>query len=132
MRRGAYALFLRFDRAVEIKVGALGSFTFEGEYCYIGSALNGLDQRLTRHFSKEKKIHWHIDHLTMVADSMEAYLTESVKECDIRRLAEQCEMIPAVNGFGCSDCNCRTHLLRPEKGSKEKLVRSVGLIPFEI
>ena len=133
MRRGAYALFLRFDDAVEIKVGALGQLTFEkGEYCYIGSALNGLDQRLRRHFSKEKKVHWHIDHLTMAVDSMDAYLTEEMKECDMRRLAEQCGMIPATKGFGCSDCKCDTHLLRSEKEEKMKLIRSADLIPFEI
>ena len=36
----------------------------KGYHYYIGSAQKNLSQRIERHFRKEKKIHWHIDHLT--------------------------------------------------------------------
>lgn len=36
----------------------------KGYHYYIGSAQKNLSQRVNRHFRKEKKIHWHIDHLT--------------------------------------------------------------------
>lgn len=36
----------------------------KGFHYYIGSAQKNLLQRIERHFRKEKKIHWHIDHLT--------------------------------------------------------------------
>ena len=35
-----------------------------GFYYYIGSAQKNLSQRIERHFKTDKKIHWHIDHLT--------------------------------------------------------------------
>ena len=129
----SYALFLTFDGRTVTDVGALGTISLEkGEYCYIGSAMNGLEQRLRRHFSKEKKIHWHIDRLTVRADRMEAYTTGDIGECDLRRYAERCGMIPAADGFGCSDCRCGTHLLRSEKGAKDEMIRLMGMTFFGV
>lgn len=36
----------------------------KGYHYYIGSAQKNLNQRLERHFKKDKKNHWHIDFLT--------------------------------------------------------------------
>lgn len=131
IRPGAYVLFLRFDNDTEIMVGALGNVSVKtGEYCYIGSARNGLDQRIRRHLSREKKIHWHIDHLTVVADGIEAFETTELKECEIRRIAEDSGMVPVIKGFGCSDCRCDTHLLRSDERSRKRSMEAARLIPF--
>ena len=131
MRPGTYALFLRFDTPRKVTAGALGILEVHGEYCYIGSAMNGLDQRISRHLSKEKKIHWHIDHLTTCANVIEAYESSSKDECGLRKRAQECGMIPAFKGFGCSDCRCDTHLLISVPAAKNELIRSESLKRFK-
>ena len=76
MRRpGTYILEIALGSDTELEVGALGTLRFSaGEYCYVGSAMGGLDQRVSRHLSREKKVRWHIDRLTMAADSVDAYV----------------------------------------------------------
>jgi len=128
---GIYALFVTFAEDRTIEVGALGTLSFEsGEYCYIGSAMNGLEHRIRRHLSSNKKIRWHIDFLTVSADSAEAYFSENGEECGLRYAAERCGMRPAIKGFGCSDCRCDTHLMISDKGSKERFVTAAGLTRF--
>jgi len=131
MRPGTYVLFMRFNELRDITVGALGSVSLHGDYCYVGSAMNGLDQRVSRHLSKNKKIHWHIDNLTTVADSIEAFESSSHDECGLRKKAEEAGMIPAVKGFGCSDCKCDTHLLTSDEESRTKLVKNENLTEFK-
>jgi Uncharacterized conserved protein len=130
MRYGTYVLFIHFDDPKEMTVGALGAIRFHGDLCYIGSAMNGLDQRISRHLSKDKKIHWHIDNITVAADSIEAFESPSYDECGLRRKAEEAGMIPAVKGFGCSDCRCDTHLLRSDEKSRIRLIESERLTMF--
>ncbi len=121
-------MFMTFFRDVRTDVGALGSVTIrKGEYCYIGSAKNGLDQRIARHMSKDKKIHWHIDHLTIIADVIEAFDTVSMEECELRKAAGSSGMVPAVKGFGCSDCRCDTHLLMSDGVSKRRFIEDCSL-----
>ncbi|MDR3074469.1 MAG: DUF123 domain-containing protein, partial [Candidatus Methanoplasma sp.] len=65
IRKGKYILIIGMPE-MKINVGALGILHFrEGRYCYVGSAMNGLDQRIARHTSKQKTVRWHIDYLTV-------------------------------------------------------------------
>ncbi|MDR0778555.1 MAG: GIY-YIG nuclease family protein [Methanomassiliicoccaceae archaeon] len=131
MRKGAYILFLTFRRPCTINAGALGPLTIgEGEYCYVGSAMNGLDSRISRHLSKQKKIRWHIDHLTMAADGTEAFISTEIKECELARAAEDSGCKPVFKGFGSSDCRCATHLFLTSTDSKEELLRASAVLPF--
>lgn len=123
-------LFLTFDSSFCSEVGALGILDFSpGEYCYVGSAMGGLDHRLDRHLSKEKKIRWHIDRLTMAADRMEAYesFPDPVPECELSRMAVGSGCVPVHRGFGCSDCDCPTHLFSVSDSSKSALVKNASL-----
>jgi len=62
--RGTYCLILSCKKDFSTPVGKLGILNFsEGGYIYIGSALNGLSNRLARHLRKKKKLYWHIDYL---------------------------------------------------------------------
>ena len=133
-RKGTYLLFLTFGEQQNIQVGSLGTLNIEsGEYCYVGSAMNGLDSRLKRHFSDEKKIHWHIDRLTLSADSMEAYVPSApTEECRLAAAAEECGCPPAFSGFGSSDCRCPTHLFRVSGASKLKLLSASAAEPYDI
>lgn len=132
-RKGTYALFLAFDSPFSATVGSLGLLGFDsGTYCYTGSAMGGLDQRLRRHLSKEKKVRWHIDHLTMRADSMEAWESypDFIGECDLAYEALRLGMIPVHKGFGCSDCRCRTHLFLVPEGVRETFLDACHLARF--
>lgn len=51
-----YCLLIELKSAQKIKVGKLGVFEFpQGYYIYTGSAMNNLNARIARHFSKKKK-----------------------------------------------------------------------------
>jgi Uri superfamily endonuclease len=133
MRRGTYVLLLDFFSPRDLKVGSLGILHFNpGRYCYVGSAMGGLDQRLSRHLRKEKTIRWHIDNLTVSADRVEAWESypDPIPECDLARMAEACGMVPVHPGFGCSDCRCRTHLFTVPEGTDRTLISRCGLHSF--
>lgn len=133
VRPGTYVLAVTFSRDREITVGALGPHLFRaGTYCYVGSAKGGLDQRVGRHLRREKKIRWHIDYLTTVCDSSRAWESypDPVPECELARIAERCGGTPELDGFGCSDCGCRSHLFRVDVQTLEKIVSGAGLEPF--
>ena len=103
VRKGTYALFVTFDRDINITVGALGPHLFRaGTYCYVGSAMGGLDQRVSRHLARCKGIRWHIDRLTTVCDGSEAWESypDFIGECELARIAEECGGIPEMDGFG--------------------------------
>lgn len=133
IRRGTYVLSITLGSDLDIEVGALGTFHFsKGLYCYAGSAMGGIDQRVSRHIRREKTVKWHVDHLTTRADSVEAWISypDFIPECDLARMAEECGMVPSVKGFGCSDCRCPTHLFSADEDSMRLLVVCAGLEPF--
>jgi len=107
-----------------VSVGSLGTIEIDAEeYCYVGSAMNGLDGRIGRHLREEKKIRWHIDRLTISADVKEAYVpSEHIRECVLSEMAQSSGCIPVHKGFGCSDCRCGTHLFLVDGNSKRKLL----------
>lgn len=113
---GVYHLVLRLRRARTIQVGRLGRFEFgAGYYVYTGSAMGGLEARLARHRRQRKRLWWHIDYLLRQAELVEvvAVPTQRRIECDCNRrlLSLPGADVPAP-GFGASDCNCATHLVR--------------------
>jgi Uri superfamily endonuclease len=133
IRKGTYMLVIDLGADADIRVGALGTLHFDkGCYCYVGSAMGGLDQRLSRHLSKEKTVRWHIDRLTVLSVRSEAYYSypDFVPECRLAEMAAEAGMAPSHKGFGCSDCRCPTHLFKVTEGSLERLVRTASLQPF--
>ncbi|MDO5862389.1 MAG: GIY-YIG nuclease family protein [Thermoplasmata archaeon] len=135
IRRGTYVLTIALGSDLETRVGALGTFLFPaGVYCYTGSAMGGLDQRLSRHLAHEKKLKWHADYLTTRADSVDALISypDPVPECELARMAEECGMEPFAKGFGCSDCRCATHLFRADPESIARLREMAGLVSFNL
>jgi Uri superfamily endonuclease len=114
--QGTYLLFLHISSYVKTRVGSLGLVGFEpGMYIYIGSALNDIQKRITHHLRKKKKLHWHIDYLTVENNVriVRVLYKESTQkeECEI---AHQLHRLGCteVAEFGCSDCKCTSHLIR--------------------
>lgn len=112
--KGCYCLIIYVKRKTKIKIGKkLGEIEFKkGNYVYIGSAMNSVESRLNRHLSNDKKLHWHVDYLLKNNDVKIVKIIYNVSskkiECDLSKyLQSQTEY---VNEFGCSDCNCKSHL----------------------
>ncbi len=124
MEKGSYTFLLELREDTVLKVGSLGDIEFEkGFYAYIGSANGpGGFKRVERHVSGPENIHWHIDHLTsdslfrpeLVVKSPGTYI-----ECFISQNLE----FEEVRSFGCSDCDCSSHLFYSR--SLEPLERAV-------
>jgi len=119
VRKGSYVLIISLDEDFVLEIGALGRKELPaGLYTYVGSAQSGLHQRVRRHFSKTKKMHWHIDYLLEKGTLISALLIEGPDmECEINSVID---ILPDAEvpcpGFGSSDCQCSSHLHRiPDK-----------------
>lgn len=114
---GAYALAIRLDAPLSFARRALGQATLSGWVIYAGSARGpgGLRARLGRHFRPDKPVRWHVDELTNAAAALSALALPGGAECAIvQSLIESGRFVPALAGFGSSDCRtCPAHLLRP-------------------
>jgi Uri superfamily endonuclease len=113
--RGTYVLVLYLPRAQTIRVGKLGAFKFpRGYYIYIGSALNGLAQRVARHLRPDKKRFWHIDYLLAHVQVKQVWTHQGDDrlECLWARAALALPRARVIAPrFGASDCDCSTHLV---------------------
>ena len=111
---GVYALFLRVPTRRTVRIGQLVNREFPaGIYVYVGSARNSLSGRISRHLRHAKKKHWHIDYLldgVIARPSGVAWKpTRRRIECSVsRNVGSSASM--SVEGFGCSDCDCVSHL----------------------
>ncbi|GAB7090876.1 DUF123 domain-containing protein [Halorubrum luteum] len=117
---GTYSLIVDLPTETPIAVGALGERSFPaGGYVYTGSALGtGGFSRVDRHRriarGEHDVRHWHVDYLLGVPDTriVGVVRSEGVDiECGV---AERLPDGP-VEGFGASDCDCRTHLARADE-----------------
>lgn len=112
--KGVYVLAISINKDVNVEIGALGKLLFrKGFYAYVGSAQNNLEKRLNRHFRKAaKRKFWHIDYL--LAEDSARFVKAFCKEAN---KPEECATAQRfsvfgfpVEGFGCSDCGCKSHL----------------------
>lgn len=115
--KGAYCLLISLERDVEVAVGALGTGRFpRGLYVYVGSAQSGIGSRIGRHVSGAKRMHWHIDYLLEHATVLSAVALGVSRKDDECVVAQSLLSLDGadvvVDGFGSSDCSCRSHLIR--------------------
>jgi Uri superfamily endonuclease len=111
--KGVYILIMDANKNVELGIGKLGKILFNrGIYAYVGSAQNSLEKRLKRHFSKNKKLHWHIDYLlaSPTIKARKAFYKNAKKEEECKMAFLLASVGRPVKDFGCSDCNCYSHL----------------------
>jgi len=127
--KGIYCLIIKIKKNINQKIGKLGNVKFsKGNYVYVGSAQNGIKKRVERHLKKNKKKYWHIDYLlTNKNVKIKKILYKKAKkqeECKIANFFKK--FAQPINKFGCSDCNCVSHLFRL-KGEKIKRLGMKGL-----
>ena len=109
--KGTYILKIKLNRGRKIKFGNKERFFRKGYYFYVGSALGksvNLKNRIGRHLKKEKKKFWHIDYLLEFGDVKGIYVSNKGCECEVAK--DLTGMFKCVEGFGCSDCKCKSHL----------------------
>lgn len=118
---GSYVLLVDLAEAARIRFGAAGPRDLPaGRYAYVGSARGpGGFARLERHREVargERPVrHWHVDHLLGLEAASVAgdrRFPAAVGECALARAVQG----EAVEGVGCTDCRCRSHLLRVTQG----------------
>jgi len=129
--KGSYIILIELKQDKNIEIGKLGEIFFKkGHYLYIGSALNGLEQRITRHLKDDKKLHWHIDYLLKNAEIIDIYYKKSIirEECEISEKLN--EHFPSVTGFGCSDCRCKSHLFYGDPASIFDNILRLNMIKY--
>ncbi|MCS3921834.1 endonuclease-3 [Methanococcus voltae PS] len=115
--KGTYVLKINLKSPKKIKIGKKGKeIKFrKGDYYYIGSAMGNslnLYNRVNRHLAeaKDKNNHWHIDYLLEFGNIKEIYIVESPEECNFAKKMFKNKNMEYVEDFGCSDCNCKSHL----------------------
>ena len=113
--KGVYVLIINVKKDTLVTVGALGEISFKrGLYAYVGSAQSNLEQRIKRHLTKKKPLFWHIDYLldNNATEILKVFAKEAdrLEECIIARMLKG--EGEAIEGFGSSDCNCTSHLVR--------------------
>jgi len=110
--RGSYLILYSLPTQRLIEIGGLGRVSFrQGYYIYVGSAMKSLSKRVHTHRRVRKKLHWHVDYFSGLAEVQAALPVRS--EDDL-----ECELASAISsisewsvpGFGCSDCSCPSHL----------------------
>lgn len=111
---GAYVLLIELDKEFSGSVGSLGEISLAaGHYFYFGSARGpgGLGSRLKRHVRPDKKIHWHVDHITLAGNVIGILPIAGANECELCKLARNSVKLSVpVPGFGSSDCqSCPAH-----------------------
>ena len=117
--KGTYCLIISMKKSEKLDIGHLHNMHKyrKGYYVYIGSAMNSLVARINRHLSDDKKLHWHIDYLLENKSSEIRDILFNISdkriECDLAStIALNGEEVPK---FGCSDCNCNSHLIYFER-----------------
>jgi len=111
---GVYILKIKLASEKEISVGALGKNIFKpGYYFYAGTAQRNLKARIDRHYSSDKKFHWHIDYLLAEAELKKDFIFEmsGKGECFLAETLKEKGGSTPISGFGASDCSCSSHLI---------------------
>ena len=106
-----YVLFIRNDNKLPLRVGrALFCVFPPGEYIYIGSAKKNLKKRVLRHFSSDKKYHWHIDYFLAYTKIEKVYIGKIEEKELVSYIFKTLNPEIPCPGFGASDSPCLTHL----------------------
>lgn len=135
---GSYALILRVFNHRVMCIGRIGHLSVApGFYVYVGSAFGpgGVRARLAHHTRIAQRPHWHIDYLRRCALLEEAWYTNDPRPREhewaaaFRKSAGASE---PLDGFGTSDCECRSHLFRfARKPSLRSFCQRLDLVALE-
>ena len=109
---------MRAQDRQQLQIGRLGGVQLsKGWYVYVGSAFcpGGLAARVSRHLRCHKTRHWHIDHLIWATTVREVWYSQrqrDLEHCWAQAALDQPAAQNLLRGFGASDCQCLSHLVR--------------------
>ncbi len=134
---GSYVIAIELDEEFVGFVGKLGKiFLKPGHYLYFGNARGpgGIGARIKRHLSANKKIHWHIDRITLAGRVVEFLIAPDASECSLRKKAMALSKLTvAGRGFGSSDCRlCPAHFLTVPNNSRLLLTKLSKTVDGEV
>jgi len=115
---GSYAIVMRAQDQQQLQIGRLGGMQLsKGWYVYVGSAFGpgGVAARVSRHLQRHKTRHWHIDHLIWATTVREVWYSQrqrDLEHCWAQAALDQPAARNLLRGFGASDCQCLSHLVR--------------------
>jgi Uri superfamily endonuclease len=113
---GSYVLYIKTEKPLSFSLKGRDVTLGPGKFLYCGSAMGpgGLEARVGRHLSKQKKMHWHVDHLTLGGDVIRVGIAEYLTECQLAQKAlDLGDNFAPLPGFGSSDCrDCSSHLVQ--------------------
>jgi Uri superfamily endonuclease len=121
--KGSYFLVIKLENEKTIRTKAREFPLQAGYYVYVGSAMNSLEKRVARHFSREKKLHWHVDYLLKEAELLRAYLVPSDKRLEENLSLEVSKYGEPIHGFGAGDVSVSTNLYRFDGEPDKVLVK---------
>lgn len=116
VKRGAYALVINLAGPLVLEIPRYaGSRLPAGRYVYCGSAYGpgGIAARVRRHCRTDKKLRWHVDHLTRTGTVVDVVPVVGGRECVLlaAALTTPGAHVP-LHRFGSMDCtSCRAHLV---------------------
>ena len=109
---------MRAQDQQQLQIGRLGGMQLsKGWYVYVGSAFGpgGVAARVSRHLQRHKTRHWHIDHLIWATTVREVWYSQrkrDLEHCWAQATLDQPAARNLLRGFGASDCQCLSHLVR--------------------
>jgi len=132
---GTYAILLKNVSHRTIQVGRWKEVSFDrGYYLYVGSAFGpgGLRARVGRHCRKQKNKRWHIDYLgdDMVVSRIWCDTGGRRLEHEWAGLLQSSDMFETIDGFGCSDCDCGSHLFHSVNMPSDEAMKA--LLPGDV
>ena len=112
---GTYAFILRNLSHRKVQIGRWRRIDIEpGYYIYVGSAFGpgGLQARISRHLRIKKTKHWHIDYLRDFMNPLGVWYSHASEHFEHRwaQTLHTMDNMQPIQGFGCSDCKCHSHL----------------------
>lgn len=136
MKKGVYCLQVYVNREQHLCIGSLGLLKFpKGYYIYVGSALgSGGLSRVCRHIAfyqhPYRNPKWHIDYLTLHATLEKTYCTQTEERIE-------CQLAAAIGGdyvphFGCSDCDCNSHLYYRKESPESDIKSAFSQLGFPV
>jgi len=113
--KGTYAVIFQCRSKATQQVGQWGMISLrEGYYVYVGSAFGpgGVKARVSHHYHNTKKPHWHIDYLRRFMCPVTVWYTYDHRRLEHRwaKVFLKMNNMSPFQGFGCSDCDCYSHL----------------------
>ncbi len=128
-RTGAYLLYFEFPG--EVFVARPQEAWLQSPLVYVGSAMGRAGfSRVSRHLKRAASrgtSHWHIDQILQQVAPRRIYLVPSRErlECHLAQLLAR-RFPPALEGFGSSDCTCRSHLFSVPWFELEQILHGAG------